>query len=155
MISTETKNNTSSKPELYTVLTTGRVLNLTLKKHWFDMISKGIKPEEYREVKAYWTKRLLLDKNGDKLNQFDAEDLTEAIKYAYSGMWDGEELAKESVIQYDKIVFRNGYSKEAPTMVFKYKGLKIGSGKLEWGADEDDFYFKLLLGEKLFDSTEC
>jgi hypothetical protein len=155
MINREIQKNASSKPELYTVLTTGRVLKLTLKKHWFDMISKGIKPEEYREVKAYWTKRLLLDKNGDKLNQFNAEDLTEAIKYAYSGMCDGEELAKESIIQYDKIVFRNGYSKEAPTMVFEYKGLKIGSGKLEWGADEDDFYFKLLLGEKLYDSTEC
>ena len=52
-------------------------------------------------------------------------------------------------------MFKNGYSKDAPTMIFEYKGLKIGRGKLEWGADEDDFYFKLQLGKKLFDSTEC
>ena len=49
------KNNI--KPELYTVLTTGRVLHLTLKRKWFDMIAHGIKTEEYREIKPYWTKR--------------------------------------------------------------------------------------------------
>lgn len=146
------ENNTTSTntAELYT----GRVLNLTLKKHWFTLISKGFKPEEYREVKAYWTRRLMLDKNGNKLNKVGAKDLTKAIKYAYSKMWDGEEVAEEFVIQYDKIAFRNGYDKEAPIMVFEYKGLKIGKGKVEWGADENEFYFKLQLGEKLFDSTE-
>ena len=155
MISTETKKNTSSKPELYTVLTTGRILNLTLKKHWFDMISKGIKPEEYREVKAYWAKRLLLDEKGNKMKEVEADDLAEAIRYAFSDNWKDELTPEKAIIQYDKIVFRNGYSKNAPTMVFKYLGLKIGRGKLEWGADENDFYFKLQLGEKLFDSTEC
>ena len=36
-----------------------RVLHLTLKKKWFDMIAAGIKKEEYREMKPYWHKRLL------------------------------------------------------------------------------------------------
>ena len=35
-----------------------RVLHLTLKKKWFDMIASGDKKEEYREVKKYWTSRL-------------------------------------------------------------------------------------------------
>lgn len=35
-----------------------RVLHLTLKKKWFDMIASGEKREEYREVKPYWSKRL-------------------------------------------------------------------------------------------------
>lgn len=35
-----------------------RILYLTLKKQWFDMINQGIKTEEYREIKPYWTKRL-------------------------------------------------------------------------------------------------
>lgn len=151
----DTIKETQTKPECYTLLTTVRVLNLTLKKQWFDMISKGIKPEEYREVKAYWTKRLLLDKNGNKMNKVEADDLSEAIRYAFSDNWKDELTPKEAIIQYDKIVFRNGYSKTAPTLIFEYKGLKIGRGKLEWGADEDDFYFKLQLGKKLFDSTEC
>jgi hypothetical protein len=36
-----------------------RVLYLTLKKKWFDMIASGEKREEYREMKPYWHKRLL------------------------------------------------------------------------------------------------
>ncbi len=31
-----------------------RVLHLTLKKTWFDMIASGEKREEYREMKPYW-----------------------------------------------------------------------------------------------------
>ncbi len=36
----------------------GKILHLTLKKKWFDMIRSGIKIEEYREIKPYWNKRL-------------------------------------------------------------------------------------------------
>lgn len=32
------------------------VLNLTLKKKWFDMIASGEKTEEYREIKPYFQK---------------------------------------------------------------------------------------------------
>ena len=35
-----------------------RILHLTLKKKWFDMIAGGEKREEYRELKPYWLKRL-------------------------------------------------------------------------------------------------
>ena len=35
-----------------------RVLHLTLKRRWFDMIASGEKREEYREAKPYWTTRL-------------------------------------------------------------------------------------------------
>lgn len=35
-----------------------RILHLTLKKKWFDMILSGEKTEEYREIKPYWNKRL-------------------------------------------------------------------------------------------------
>jgi len=36
-----------------------KILHLTLKKKWFDMILSGEKKEEYREIKPYWTKRLM------------------------------------------------------------------------------------------------
>ena len=39
-------------------MTKEKILHLTLKKKWFDMIASGEKTEEYREVKPYWTKRL-------------------------------------------------------------------------------------------------
>jgi hypothetical protein len=35
-----------------------RVLHLTLKKKWFDMIASGEKKQEYREIKPYWITRL-------------------------------------------------------------------------------------------------
>ena len=36
-----------------------KILHLTLKKKWFDLIKSGQKTEEYREIKPYWTKRLV------------------------------------------------------------------------------------------------
>ncbi|MBR9683567.1 ASCH domain-containing protein [Candidatus Woesearchaeota archaeon] len=36
-----------------------RILHLTLLKKWFDLIASGKKKVEYREIKPYWTKRLL------------------------------------------------------------------------------------------------
>ncbi len=38
---------------------TSKVLNLTLKKEWYDLIESGEKWLEYREVKPFWNKRLL------------------------------------------------------------------------------------------------
>ena len=35
-----------------------RILHLTLKKQWFDLIASGVKVEEYREMKPYWNKAL-------------------------------------------------------------------------------------------------
>ncbi len=40
-----------------------RILHLTLKKKWFDMIASGEKTEEYREIKPYWIKRLVKNYN--------------------------------------------------------------------------------------------
>ena len=35
-----------------------KILHLTLKREWFDMIASGIKKEEYRGIKEYWNTRL-------------------------------------------------------------------------------------------------
>ncbi len=58
-MSDQTKqDNTVSKSRSNGVLCP-RILHLTLKKKWFDMIASGVKKEEYREMKPYWHKRLL------------------------------------------------------------------------------------------------
>lgn len=36
-----------------------KILHLTLKKQWFDLIASGEKTVEYREYKQYWEKRLV------------------------------------------------------------------------------------------------
>ncbi len=35
-----------------------KILHLTLKKKWFDLIASGEKKQEYRENKPYWQSRL-------------------------------------------------------------------------------------------------
>lgn len=35
-----------------------KILDLPLKKEWYEMIEGGEKKEEYRETKEYWRKRL-------------------------------------------------------------------------------------------------
>lgn len=40
-----------------------KILDLVLKKQWFDLIKNGNKREEYREIKSYWTKRLMNSDN--------------------------------------------------------------------------------------------
>ena len=35
-----------------------RILDLSLTYHWFDLIKSGIKKEEYREIKPFYTTRL-------------------------------------------------------------------------------------------------
>ena len=36
-----------------------KILHLTLKKKWFDLIASGEKKHEYREDKPYWKTRLV------------------------------------------------------------------------------------------------
>ncbi len=36
-----------------------KILHLPLKREWYEMIERGEKTEEYREVKPYWLKRVL------------------------------------------------------------------------------------------------
>lgn len=42
-----------------------RILTLTIKRKWFDMIVSGTKREEYREIKPHWNRIL-------RLHQYDA-----------------------------------------------------------------------------------
>lgn len=88
-----------------------KILHLTLKKKWFDMIASGEKKEEYREIKPYWNKRL---------NK-----------------------------KYDLIKFRNGYSKNSPTMLIELKEIVQSLGIIEWGAPEAQPVYILRLGKIL------
>lgn len=89
------------------------MLILPIKKKWFDMIASGEKKEEYREIKDYWTKRLL--------------------KY-----WHRYAM-KETIFE---VKFRNGYGNDKPTITCEVK-LKIGQGKEEWGAEPGKEYYIL------------
>jgi hypothetical protein len=85
-----------------------KILEMTLKKKWFDMISSGEKKEEYREVKPYWESRI---------------------------------CGKE----HTHVRFRNGYTKNAPSITCKLRSCVISEGRPEWGAVTGTKYFVLKL----------
>ena len=97
-----------------------KILHLTLKGQWFDMIASEGKPEEYREIKDYWIKRL---------------------RKPYQGT-PGEYR------EYDAVSFRHGYSKESRVMLLEFKGTRNGIGNKAWGAP-DEPVFIISLGKIL------
>ena len=86
-----------------------KILDLPLKKEWYEMIESGVKTEEYREIKPYWDKRLMRDKWN-----FCTDSLCHIPQ------------------KFDAVKFSYGYTKR--TITFECKGITIGKGKPEWGA---------------------
>lgn len=106
-----------------------KILHLTLKKKWFLMIASGEKKEEYREIKPYWRKRLL--------NILD----------------EGDKIIYRPSKSFDAVLFRNGYSKDSPTIMVEFKGCEVCTGHPTWGAEPDKEYFVIKLGEILKSDT--
>ncbi len=99
-----------------------KILHLNLKKKWFDLILSGEKTEEYREIKPYFEKRFK----------------------PHSHVHIGRTWYPCSMVQ---ILFSNGYAKGRRQMLVDIKGIRFNStGKAEWGAEKDQTYFVLELG---------
>lgn len=103
-----------------------KILDLPLKKEWYDMIESGIKTEEYREVKPYWSKRLAHCGHDLRLCK-TAIKCGICTRLEYSG-W-------ENNFDYTHVRFRYGYTKR--TMLREIESISIGYGKPEWGAPTD------------------
>lgn len=115
-----------------------KILHLTLKKKWFDMIASGDKSEEYREIKPYWISRLVdgLDHPTDYEKRF-----------GFTFMWKGcGPHSMRSAEHYDIVQFRNGYAKDSPIVRVKIKDIVADFGKEEWGAEYLKPYFVIKLG---------
>ena len=118
------------------------VLDLPLKKEWYEMIESGVKKEEYREIKPYWCNRLL------SMYPFITRYWEGILERVRKGEIDFDEvLLEHGTRDYTHIRFRYGYTKR--TMLFELKEIKIGMGKPEWGAPEDKEVFILKLGHKI------
>ena len=96
------------------------MLILPIKKKWFDMILKGEKKEEYREIKPYYTKRF--QKIGLLLKDGSASPWTASI------------------------ALRNGYSAKDPMLRVRVD-LIMRCGREEWGAEQDVQYYCLRIIE--------
>lgn len=100
-----------------------RTLYLTLNKVWFDLVKSGEKKEEYREIKEYWIR--FFKKHCDK---FSIANST------------------ASGLQYDLLVFRNGYRTDSPKILLKNPKIRIGRGKKKWGSNSWPKLFHYKLG---------
>ena len=124
------------------------ILDLPLKKEWYNMIESGVKTEEYRELKPFWANRLLyfttlgvkeywesiLEKARERVSKYNFETL-------------GNSLIKDYGTRgYTHIRFRYGYTKR--TMLFELNEITIGKGKPEWGAPDDEVFI-LKLGKRV------
>jgi hypothetical protein len=114
-----------------------KTLNLTLKKEWFSLIESGQKKEEYREIKSYWMNRFI---EKDSLHNESKESLLQII-----------ESNTDSIIlkKFDYVEFKNGYNKNCPQIKLECNGINISTGKTEWGALENQYYFVITLGKEI------
>jgi hypothetical protein len=97
-----------------------RILHLTLKAKFFDMIASGEKKEEYREIKLYWESRLC----SGFPHRYAAKDF-DAIRFARGGH----------------------FHPSIPQLLIEWKGMEMRTGKPEWGAEPGKEYFVIKLGE--------
>ena len=118
-----------------------KILHLTLKKKWFDMILSGEKKEEYREIKPYWINRLCWHEFHKQAN--DLETLNYCRHNAQNGRFPMDVFNNN----YDAICFKNGYAKDAPSMTIEFKGIDVGFTKPEWSDNWQGEVFKIKLGE--------
>lgn len=49
--------------------------------------------------------------------------------------------------EYDSVIFRNGYARDAPSLTIELKSIRFGTGNPEWGAVPNRKYFVLYLGK--------
>lgn len=92
------------------------------------MIASGEKLEEYREIKTYWKRRLII---GLLCQHWGKGEFIFTPKY------------------YDAVEFKNGYSKTSPTMLVEFKGIDIGKAKPEWSDNWKGDVFRIKLGKIL------
>jgi hypothetical protein len=108
-------------------------VHLNLHKKWFDMIKSGEKKEEYREIKEHFVRLLF---NWRKCKEHKTiEEFTEALK-------EGGEKAHKLIFKYGKrfetVTFSNGYKKDRPQIVKKFKFMVVFKGKKSWGAPPEN-----------------
>ena len=98
------------------------------------MILSGEKKEEYREMKEYWWKRLCT---------------VGPVKYSMATIFNNGNQVDSLFKDYTKIVFKNGYHKNAPEIHIQCLGICTGTAKPEWSDNWQGKVFIIKLGELL------
>ena len=127
-----------------------KTLDLVLKRKWYEMIDSGVKTEEYREIKPYWIKRFIEERDPschdyyEKITRLRAEFFSDRAIMLQYYLETGEVRHRG----FDTVTFHLGYSKDRPSMTFQIKDIVISRGKQEWGAVDGEYYFVIKLGKR-------
>lgn len=89
-------------------------LHLNLDFKWYQLIETGVKMEDYRAIKPFYNRIFVNGKIKVKGKYYHPTDVV--------------------------ICFSNGYAPNRKQMQFWCSGLRIGVGKSEWGARENEEY---------------
>lgn len=100
-----------------------KVLAVTISKHWFDMIAAGEKTEEYREIKAYWVRRIFDVSKGN----VGADTIALALQYDI--IRDRKDIFKNYGKALTHVLFINGYRKDSPRIEKEIESITIGKPK--------------------------
>ena len=118
-------------------------LQLSLKTEWFEMTKAGIKTEDYRELNEYWFKRLI----------YNWHDVVLGHRYTFATDENIQFIVKKRQFgfnDYTHNIMTLGYPKSTDTeriLKLEHKGIEIGTGNPEWGAEEGKLYFVIKHGE--------
>lgn len=108
------------------------MLVLPIRRKWFDMIKSREKLEEYREIKPYYNRCLGNEVIGFPFTETIIKNIESIREYDENQFKDFE------------VVFRNGYRADSPKLKCKCK-LRVGTGKLDWGAEPNKEYYILTI----------
>lgn len=110
-------------------------LQLSLKKQWFELTKKGIKTEDYREINEYWSKRLICS----KIDWDTPKHVCEQIVNNFEN-----NICVPIFKSFDSNIMTLGYPKSTDSeriLKIEHKGIEIGYGNPEWGAEPNKLYF--------------
>jgi len=142
------KNKVSD--ELYTLLTTGNILHLHLKRKWYDKIAYGEKLEEYRKINDYWGRRFISPI--EEMEWASWDEMLNDLQNPNDRHYGLSELMNYFFCKfrkYDLIIFENGYG-DVPTTIVECNGITVKQGEERWGAITNQYYFTILLGNVLY-----
>ena len=142
-------------------------LHLVLKAKWYDMIESGEKTEEYRDFKRYFWRLLLKEKASESLRTKNLDELKDKVKRYCQTVRDfayGDDDVKredfnvntmlifknKQMYRYHTVTFHRGYTNT--TMTYNIEKIAMGEGQMYWGADDEEVYMIITLGDRMEDA---
>jgi len=120
-----------------------KTLILPIKKKWFDDILHDNKPDEYRNLNAYYLRRLFQSPKYKFTDEIANKIISDFKRLEYKIVL----LKWHLSVKISKIEFRNGYGNEVPSYLKILKDIEVAKGNQKYGAEKGVLYFVLQLGD--------